>query len=95
MEGPLVSSMVIYEDLISYEKGVYYHREGQIIGGHAVMIVGYGDGYWEVQNSWGPEWGENGGYFRIKEGDSEIATELFGGGYSCRPMKAKMEESNR
>ena len=63
--------MVVYEDLITYQSGIYSHKEGTIIGGHAVLIVGwgvseYGTEYWEVQNSWGPEWGENGGFFRIK-----------------------------
>ena len=51
--------MVIYEDLFTYKSGVYYHREGTIIGGHAVLLVGWGtdkeskEEYWEVQNSWG------------------------------------------
>ena len=86
--------MVVYEDLITYESGVYSHHEGTIIGGHAVLIVGWGvdkrgesqeEEYWEVQNSWGPDWGENRGYFRIKAGDSELASDLFGGSYSCIP----------
>ena len=92
-QGPVASQMVVYEDLLTYKEGVYYHREGSIIGGHAVLIVGWGPGYWEVQNSWGTEWGENGGFFRIKTGDSEIATELFGGGFSCLPeIKASKSE---
>jgi len=31
---------------------------------HAVVVVGYGDGYWIVRNSWGADWGEE-GYLRI------------------------------
>ncbi len=80
--------MVIYEDLLKYKSGVYYHKEGTIIGGHAVLLVGWGQtskgvDYWEVQNSWGADWGENGGFLRIRMDDSEIASELFGGGFAC------------
>jgi cathepsin B len=85
--GPVVTQMVVYQDLLTYKEGVYYHREGTIIGGHAVLIVGWGEDYWEVQNSWGSDWGENGGFFRIKMGNSEIATELFGGALACEPER--------
>jgi hypothetical protein len=45
----------------------------QILGAHAVVVVGWGSGdagkygkvnYWIVRNSWGEDWNE-GGYFRI------------------------------
>jgi C1A family cysteine protease len=32
---------------------------------HAVLIVGYYDGYYKLKNSWGSQWGIN-GYFYIK-----------------------------
>lgn len=32
---------------------------------HALLIVGYGDGYWLARNSWGTEWGDK-GYIKIK-----------------------------
>lgn len=34
---------------------------------HGVAVVGYGDGYWIVRNSWGATWGEK-GYMRLKTG---------------------------
>lgn len=42
------------------------------VGGHAVSVIGYGtraDGvkYWEIQNSWGANWG-NGGRAKIERG---------------------------
>ena len=39
---------------------------GKLVGGHAVLIVGWDDAEecFIVKNSWGENWGEN-GYFRI------------------------------
>ena len=34
---------------------------------HAVLVVGYGPGYFLVKNSWGSNWGED-GFFKIKSG---------------------------
>jgi len=33
---------------------------GSIIGGHAMLIVGYVDGFFKVKNSWGSSWREGG-----------------------------------
>lgn len=44
--------------------GVYQHVTGEMMGGHAVRILGWGveDGtpYWLVGNSWNTDWGDSG-----------------------------------
>lgn len=70
LNGPLVATMNVYEDLMFYKEGIYSHVTGKFLGGHAVTIVGYDDASnaWIVKNSWGIDWGEN-GFFRIKRDD--------------------------
>ncbi len=65
-ENPVSAAFYIYEDFYYYEEGVYEYVEGDKLGGHAIVIVGYDDAAqcFIVKNSWGPAWGEN-GYFRI------------------------------
>merc|ERR1719305_1966675 len=73
-EGTLYADLKIYEEL----DGVFYHRMGQLVGGHAIVIVGWGtkDGlpYWLIRNSWGVNWGD-GGHFRIRRGTNECGIE--------------------
>jgi C1A family cysteine protease len=60
--GPLVTTIMVYEDFMSYSSGVYKHTTGKFLGGHAISIIGYDDTTQSfiIRNSWGPEWGENG-----------------------------------
>lgn len=70
MNGPLQTTMSVYEDFMFYKSGVYKHVTGPMMGGHAVTLVGYDDEgrYWIGKNSWGTSWGED-GYFRIAYDD--------------------------
>jgi hypothetical protein len=53
--------------------GVYTPRSSDVLGSHAVRIVGWGvdeasgHKYWRVANSWNTFWGE-GGFFRLRRG---------------------------
>jgi cathepsin B len=40
--GPIVASLQIYEDMYNYDSGIYEHVFGDLIGGHAMRIVGWG-----------------------------------------------------
>lgn len=38
----MMMSLVIYEDFMNYSSGIYKQTFGEIIGGHAMKLVGYG-----------------------------------------------------
>lgn len=85
--GALEVGFTVYEDFMHYSGGIYKHKDGKALGGHAVKVVGWGaEGttfYWIVQNSWGPTWGEN-GFFRIVDFKEDPASNFAaGGGYAC------------
>lgn len=64
--------------------GVYSYVTGDVMGGHAVKIIGWGvdDGtpYWLVANQWNENWGEK-GLFRILRGSNEceFESDIVGG----------------
>ena len=60
--GPLVTTLSVYADFMSYAGGVYKHSTGDYLGGHAVSIVGYDDATQSfiIRNSWGEDWGVKG-----------------------------------
>ncbi|KAG2431700.1 hypothetical protein HXX76_009200 [Chlamydomonas incerta] len=65
---PAVAIVHAPEDWMAYEgKGVYAGScsADPRKANHAVLIVGYTDTEWIVQNSWGTAWGE-GGYMRLR-----------------------------
>jgi len=73
--GPMSTSFQVYKDFLIYKSGVYYHKEGEFLGGHAIKVIGWGvEGglnYWICSNSWDVTWGDK-GFFKIKMGDCTI-----------------------
>ena len=73
--GPVHVGFNVYKDFMAYKSGIYQHVSGASLGGHAVVVVGYGVengvNYWVCENSWGEGWGMN-GYFKIKMGECNI-----------------------
>ncbi|KRZ61888.1 Cathepsin B-like cysteine proteinase 3 [Trichinella nativa] len=89
--GPVVVAFNVYEDFMYYVKGVYEHRFGKFLGGHAVKLIGWGiensKKYWLISNSWNTTWGEN-GFFKIIRGKNCCAIEkLFPLGIQFRSFK--------
>ena len=77
-KGTLPVSMTVYEDFEAYTGGVYQHKTGKSLGGHAIKMIGWGvdngTPYWICTNSWNDTWGEK-GTFRILRGSNECGIE--------------------
>nr|XP_020444365.1 cathepsin B-like [Monopterus albus] len=76
--GPVEASFTVYEDFQLYMSGVYQHVIGEMVGGHAIRILGWGEEngtpYWLAANSWNTDWGDE-GFFKIKRGNDECGIE--------------------
>lgn len=79
-KGPLMTTLTVYEDFITYSSGVYLHTKGSSLGGHAVSLIGYDDAKkaWLVRNSWGEEFGENGYVWVAYADKSGIGSQTWG-----------------
>ena len=85
--GPVAVAFEVTSEFQGYKQGIF-HTTGiedpfnpWMAVNHAVLVVGYGIEkgvkYWIVQNSWGPNWGED-GFFRIRRGTNELGIESMG-----------------
>lgn len=72
--GPVSAAFTVFDDFLTYRTGVYKHITGNVLGGHAVKIIGWGneDGipYWLIVNSWNEDWGDK-GTFKMLRGYNE------------------------
>ena len=76
--GSIEASFLVYEDFVNYKDGVYQHVDGELLGGHAIKIIGWGveNGvkYWLCVNSWNEFWGDK-GTFKILRGENHCGIE--------------------
>jgi cathepsin B len=76
--GSIESNFLVYEDFVNYKEGVYQYVEGELLGGHAIKIIGWGveNGvkYWLCVNSWNEFWGDK-GTFKILRGEDHCKIE--------------------
>lgn len=86
--GPLVVSMKLHPAFFSYSRGIFSYGSKKLLQNkewqevtHSVLLIGYGidNGveYWQIMNSWGDFWGEN-GFAKIKKGDNIMSIGSIG-----------------
>ena len=67
--GPVEASFTVYSDFVTYRSGVYQPQSTEVLGGHAIKVLGWGTeagvDYWWCANSWNPDWGDN-GFFKVR-----------------------------
>lgn len=72
--GPVGISLATGFKWNIYRHGIMNACQKDAVIDHAVTLVGYGQQagtkYWQIQNSWGPSWGE-GGFVRLQRHDHE------------------------
>ncbi|CAG9770898.1 unnamed protein product [Ceutorhynchus assimilis] len=62
--GPIAIAAEVGHNFHFYHSGVYYEPHCGHSLNHAMLVVGYGNNYWLVKNSWGTGWGDR-GYIRM------------------------------
>ena len=77
--GPITCFMVMTQEFLEYEGGVFVEHDHNYMGGHIVEVAGWGvttagQPYWIARNNWGENWGEE-GWFRINMGGSNLMIE--------------------
>jgi cathepsin B len=91
-KGSVECAFSVYENFMHYTSGVYTAKSGQLLGGHAVRVIGWGtEGgvpYWTIANSWNTTWGIQ-GFFKFKRG-----IDLCGMESQCVASVAKGSDSN-
>jgi cathepsin B len=78
--GTLSAFLEIHEDFYAYSSGVYQVSFPNLLGYHAVRVIGWGveNGvrYWLCVNSWGEYWGDRGN-FKILMGQNTAGIERY------------------
>lgn len=87
--GPVTAGFEPKSDFMFYSGGIYQSGTDLVhhdpaVGewekvDHGVLLIGWGEEkkvkYWTLQNSWGSDWGEDGGHFRMKRGSNDSGVE--------------------
>jgi len=77
-QGPVAVSIAANDNFMYYDSGVFDSNDCDWVLNHAVTMIGFGKDadtskdFWQIQNSWGNQWGED-GKMRLVRHDDEGA----------------------
>jgi hypothetical protein len=73
INGPCIIAIPVY----NYTKRLWYQNPGEeLLGGHALCVVGYNTEGFIIRNSWGKDWGDN-GYCAMSYADFGMQWEVW------------------
>jgi len=79
--SPLAVAFFVENRFYSIGSGVFDGCYTYYQSNHAVTLTGYGNGYWEIRNSWGGDWGRN-GYGKFKRSGVRSICNLLSAAYA-------------
>ncbi|CAK9294015.1 unnamed protein product [Gordionus sp. m RMFG-2023] len=81
--GPVEAIMIVFEDFLQYKSGAYKHVTGDLVGGYALKIIGWGvqdnTSYWLFVNSWNKDWEQKGFFKILRTNECGIEAEIYAG----------------
>lgn len=74
--GPITCGISVTNELKGYTSGIFTDKTGVYNYNHYVSVYGWGETangekYWNIQNSYGPTWGEE-GTFKLRRGENNL-----------------------
>jgi cathepsin X len=73
--GPITCSIAVTDEFFSLaDFEIFEDRTGDQDLDHSISVVGYGEDFWIIRNSWGSYWGES-GFARIVKGKNNLGIE--------------------